>query len=110
MMAVGAGRIVMISSVFATTGYSGLWVYRATKAALLGCTRSLAREVGPLDITANVVAPGFVDTEMMRELGAVHRTQVARRSALKCTPEVEDVVGAVGYLLSPPDATSPGRC
>jgi len=101
MMAAGAGRIVMISSVVATTGYSGLSVYSATKAALLGFTRSLAREVGPLDITANVVAPGFVDTEMTQELGAAHRAQIARRSALKRMPEVEDVAGAVDYLLSP---------
>lgn len=101
MMAAGAGRIVMISSVVATTGYSGLSVYSATKAALLGFTRSLAREVGPLDITANVVAPGFVDTEMTQELGAAHRVQIARRSALKRMPEVEDVAGAVDYLLSP---------
>ncbi len=101
MMAAGAGRIVMISSVVATTGYSGLSVYSATKAALLGFTRSLAREVGPLDITANVVAPGFVDTEMTQELDAAHRAQIARRSALKRMPEVEDIAGAVDYLLSP---------
>ncbi len=101
MMAAGAGRIVMISSVVATTGYSGLSVYGATKAALLGFTRSLAREVGALDITANVVAPGFIDTEMTQDLSDAHRAQIARRSALKRMPEVEDVAGAVDYLLGP---------
>lgn len=101
MMAAGTGRIVMISSVVATTGYSGLSVYSATKAALLGFTRSLAREVGALDITANVVAPGFIDTKMTRDLGDAHRAQIARRSALKRMPEVEDVAGAVDYLFGP---------
>ncbi len=100
MMAVGAGRVVMISSVVATTGYSGLSVYSATKASLLGFSRSLAREVGALGITVNVVAPGFVDTEMTRELDDSHRAQIARRSALRRMPEVADVAGAVDYLFS----------
>ncbi|HEY0204589.1 MAG TPA: SDR family NAD(P)-dependent oxidoreductase [Acetobacteraceae bacterium] len=98
--AAGAGRIVMISSVVGSTGYNGLSVYSATKASLLGFARSLAREVGALDITVNVVAPGFVNTEMTRELDAGHRAQIARRSALKRMPEVEDVAAAVDYLLS----------
>ena len=62
------GRIVNISSVVATTGYTGLSVYSATKAALIGFTRSLARELGPLGITVNAVAPGFVDTEMTHDM------------------------------------------
>lgn len=97
--AAGGGRVVMISSVVASTGYSGLSVYSATKASLHGFTRALAREVGPLGITANVVAPGFVDTEMTRELGNAHRSQIARRSALKRMPEIADVAGAVDYLF-----------
>ncbi len=100
MMAASAGRIVMISSVVATTGYSGLSVYSATKASLHGFTRALAREVGALGITANVVAPGFVDTAMTQELGDAHRAQIARRSALKRMPEIADVAGAVDYLFS----------
>ena len=99
-MAAGAGRIVMVTSVVGSTGYSGLSVYGATKASLLGFARSLAREVGTLDITVNVVAPGFVDTDMTRGLDAGHRAQIARRSALKRMPEVEDVAAAVDYLLS----------
>ncbi len=101
MMAAGAGRIVMVSSVVASTGYAGLSVYGATKAALPGFARSLAREVGALGITVNVVAPGFIDTEMTRDLTAGHREQIARRSALKRMPEVEDVAAAVDYLFSP---------
>ena len=101
MMSAGAGRIVMISSIVASTGYSGLSVYSASKASLLGFGRSLAREVGALDITVNVVAPGFVDTDMTQELGPQHRAQIARRSALKRMPDVEDIANAVGYLFSP---------
>jgi len=100
MMAASAGRIVMISSVVGSTGFSGLSVYSATKASLLGFARSLAREVGALDITVNVVAPGFVDTEMTQDLTPGHRAQIARRSALKRMPEVEDIAAAVDYLFS----------
>ncbi len=101
MMAAGAGRVVMISSIVAATGYSGLSVYSASKAALLGFARSLAREVGQLDITVNVVAPGFINTEMTQDLGVAQRTQIARRSALKRLPEIADVAAAVDYLFSP---------
>src|SRR6201992_1543269 len=64
MMADGEGRIVSISSIIASTGYNGLSVYGATKAAATGFTRSLAREVGKLGITVNAIAPGFIDTEL----------------------------------------------
>src|SRR6202007_1091199 len=64
MMADGAGRIINMSSIIATTGYNGLSVYGATKAPASGFTRSLAREVGKLGITVNAIAPGFVDTEL----------------------------------------------
>lgn len=100
MMAAGGGRIVNISSVIGSTGYSGLSVYGATKASLLGFTRSLARELGRLDITVNAVAPGFMDTEMTATLGDGQRDQVARRSALKRLVTPEDVAASVDYLLS----------
>ncbi len=64
MMADGAGRIVNVASIIGFTGYSGLSAYAATKASMLGFTRSLAREVGRLGITVNAVAPGFLATEM----------------------------------------------
>src|SRR5216684_4759659 len=64
MMVDGGGRIVNMSSIVSVTGFSGLSVYGATKASLIGFTRSLAREVGPLGSTVNAIAPGFVDTEM----------------------------------------------
>lgn len=100
MMAQRAGRIVNISSIVASTGYSGLSAYAATKAALLGFTRSLAREVGQLGITVNAVAPGFVATEMTHDLDASHRETIARRSALKRMADAADVANAVEYLMS----------
>jgi 3-oxoacyl-[acyl-carrier protein] reductase len=100
MMSVRAGRIVNISSIVAATGYQALSVYSATKASLIGFTRSLARELGPLGITVNAVAPGFVDTEMTRDLDAKQREQIMRRSALRRLPEPADVAAAVEFLLS----------
>jgi len=100
MMSERAGRIVNISSIVAATGYQGLSVYSATKASLIGFTRSLAREVGPLGITVNAVAPGFVSTEMTRELGDKQREQIIRRSALRRLPEPGDIAAAVEFLLS----------
>ncbi len=99
MMTGAGGRIVNVASVVATTGYSGLSVYSATKAAMLGFTRSLARELGPLGITVNAVAPGFVDTEMTHDLKPEQRAQIARRSALRRMPEVADVAAAVDFLF-----------
>ncbi len=96
-----AGRIVNIASIVGgSTGYSGLSAYAATKASLIGFTRSLAREVGQLGITVNAVAPGFVDTQMTRDLGAEQRGQIVRRSALRRLPGVDDIAGSVEFLLS----------
>jgi 3-oxoacyl-[acyl-carrier protein] reductase len=100
MMSKPPGRIVNISSIVASTGYQGLSVYSATKAALIGFTRSLAREVGPLGITVNAVAPGFADTEMTSELGEGERDKIMRRSALRRLVTSDDVAGAVEFLMS----------
>jgi 3-oxoacyl-[acyl-carrier protein] reductase len=99
MMADGGGRIVNVSSIIGFTGYSGLSVYGATKASMLGFTRSLAREVGRLGVNVNAVAPGFMDTEMTQGLEGEQRAKVARRSALRRLPEVDDVAHAVEFLL-----------
>jgi 3-oxoacyl-[acyl-carrier protein] reductase len=101
MMADGGGRIVNLASIIAATGYSGLSVYAATKASLVGFTKSLAREVGHLGITVNAVAPGFIDTEMTEGLGAEGRERIVRRSALRRLAGAEDVAHAVEYLLGP---------
>lgn len=99
MMSDGGGRIVNISSIMGFTGYSGLAVYGATKASLIGFTRSLAREVGRMGVNVNAVAPGFVDTELTHGLTEERRQQITRRSALKRFTEVDDVANAVEYLL-----------
>jgi 3-oxoacyl-[acyl-carrier protein] reductase len=99
MMADGEGRIVNISSIIASTGYSGLSVYGATKAAAAGFTRSLAREVGKLGITVNAIAPGFVDTELTQSMSDEQKKRIAGRSALRRLPEVDDVARMVEYLL-----------
>ncbi len=100
MMAARTGRIVNIASIVASTGYSGMSVYSATKASLIGFTRSLAREVGPVGITVNAIAPGFIATGMTEELNEAQREKIARRSALQRMAEPEDVAQSVAFLLS----------
>jgi 3-oxoacyl-[acyl-carrier protein] reductase len=100
MMGASGGRIVNISSIVSTTGFSGLSVYGATKAALVGFTRSLARELGPLNINVNAVAPGFIDSDMTGEMSRGQREQILRRSPFRRFAEIRDVAGAVEFLLS----------
>ena len=100
MMVARTGRVVNISSVVASTGYSGLSAYSASKSAILGFTRSMAREVGSLGITVNAVAPGFVDTGMTEALSEKQRKQIERRSALQRLVTVRDVAAAVAFLMS----------
>jgi 3-oxoacyl-[acyl-carrier protein] reductase len=99
MMSRRDGRIVNIASIVASTGYSGLSVYSATKASLIGFTRSLAREVGQLGITVNAIAPGFIATEMTHELNEAQREQIARRSSMKRMADPIDVARSVEFLL-----------
>ena len=93
------GRIVNISSIVANTGFSGLSVYSATKASLIGFTKSLAREVGSLGITVNAVAPGFVDTAMTDGMDEAARKRVLRRSPLRRLAGIDDVASAVEFLM-----------
>jgi 3-oxoacyl-[acyl-carrier protein] reductase len=99
MMADGAGRIINMSSIVASTGYNGLSVYGASKAAATGFTRSLAREVGKLGITVNAIAPGFIDTELTKGLSEDQRNRIAGRSALRRLAQVDDVARMVEHLL-----------
>jgi 3-oxoacyl-[acyl-carrier protein] reductase len=99
MLSDGSGRIVNVASIVGFTGYSGLSVYAATKASMLGFTRSLAREVGRLGINVNAVAPGFLDTDMTHGLAGEQRLRIVRRSALRRLAGVEDVANAVEFLL-----------
>jgi 3-oxoacyl-[acyl-carrier protein] reductase len=100
MMAQKRGRIVNIASIVAATGFNALSVYAATKASLVGFTRSLAREVGKLGVTVNAIAPGFIDTEMTTSLGDEERGRVVARSALKRLAEPADVAAAAAFLMS----------
>ncbi len=99
MMADGVGRIVNIGSIIGTTGYNGLSVYGATKAAAEGFTRSLAREVGRVGITVNAVAPGFIATDLTKNLGETSTAKIAGRSALRRLAEPDDVARTVEFLL-----------
>ena len=99
MMAGSGGRIINMASIIGSTGYSGLSVYGATKAALIGFTKSLAREVGRVGVTVNAIAPGFIDTEMTAGLGDEGRQRVIGRSALRRLAEVDDVAATVDFLM-----------
>ena len=99
MMAEGRGRVVNLSSIIASTGYNALSVYGATKAAMVGFTKSLSREVGRLGVTVNAIAPGFIDTEMTRGLDEAQRRRIADRSALRRLAEAEDVANMAAFLI-----------
>jgi 3-oxoacyl-[acyl-carrier protein] reductase len=101
MLRRGSGRIINISSVVGLRGYRGLAVYGATKAALDGFTRALARELGTRAITVNSVAPGYLRTEMTHGLTPENLEQIARRTPAGRLGEVSDVVAAVRFLVSP---------
>ena len=100
MMADGGGRIVNLASIIASTGYSGLSVYGATKSSVVGFSRSLAREVGRMGVNVNSVAPGFVDTDLTHGLKEEQRQKIERRSALRRLADIDDVANAVEFLLS----------
>jgi 3-oxoacyl-[acyl-carrier protein] reductase len=95
------GRIVNISSIIASTGYSGLAAYGASKAAAEGLTRSLARELGKANITVNAVAPGFMATEMTSGLQGDKLDSIVRRSPLRRLATPQDAAGAVAWLMGP---------
>jgi 3-oxoacyl-[acyl-carrier protein] reductase len=93
------GRIVNMASIIASTGYNALSVYGATKASLVGFTKSLSREVGRLGINVNAVAPGFIDTEMTHDLDGAERERVVSRAALKRLAEPDDIAATVAFLM-----------
>jgi 3-oxoacyl-[acyl-carrier protein] reductase len=101
MMKQRAGRVVLIGSVVATTGNPGQANYCAAKAGLHGLARSAALELGSRGITVNVVAPGFISTDMTDALTDEQRAAMADKIALKRAGTPEDVAGAVGFLLGP---------
>jgi 3-oxoacyl-[acyl-carrier protein] reductase len=94
------GRIVNVSSIVAESGSSGTSVYAATKAAMNGFTRSLARELGRCNITVNAIAPGYMQTDMSSGINDTQLHKIAMRSSLKRLTSVDEVAAAACYLLS----------
>lgn len=101
MLLARAGRVINIASILGLTGFNGLSVYGASKAALIGFTRSLAREVGRAGITVNAVAPGYLATDMSAGLDEAQRAAILRRTPLGRLVTVEEVAGAVAFLCGP---------
>jgi 3-oxoacyl-[acyl-carrier protein] reductase len=100
MLRQGSGRIINVSSIVGLSGYRGLSVYGATKAALDGFTRALARELGSRGITVNSVAPGYLRTEMSHRLDEDQLQQIVRRTPSGRLGESEDVAAAIRFLTS----------
>ena len=101
MMKARSGRLIFISSVVGLMGSAGQVNYAASKAGLVGAARSLARELGPRGITANVVAPGFVDTDMTAELSDERREQIVASVPLGRYASPDEVADVVVFLASP---------
>jgi 3-oxoacyl-[acyl-carrier protein] reductase len=95
------GAIINISSINGIRGHVGLSVYGATKAALDGFTRGLAKELGPRGIRVNSVAPGYLETEMTQNFTEAQRNRIIRRTPIGRLGQVDDVVAVIEFLLSP---------
>jgi 3-oxoacyl-[acyl-carrier protein] reductase len=100
MMKARRGRIITISSIIGATGNPGQANYAATKAGVIGFTKSLAREVGSRGITVNAVAPGFIDTDMTRALPEEQRKHLLEQIPMARLGDVSDIARAVAFLAS----------
>ena len=101
MLRARRGRLIFVSSVVGLTGSAGQANYAASKAGLVGLARSLARELGSRSITANVVAPGFVDTDMTAVLTPERRDEIVAQVPLGRYASTQEVAGVVRFLASP---------
>ncbi len=101
MMRLRRGRIIFISSVVGMLGSGGQANYAASKAGLIGMARSLARELGSRNITVNVVAPGFADTDMTAELSDERKKAIVASVPLGRTATADEVAGVVQFLAGP---------
>ena len=101
--------VVMVSSVVASRGSPGLAVYAATKAGLEGFAKSLARELGPRGIRVNIIAPGFLETDLSASLSEANRNRIARRTPLGRLGLPADIVGAIDFLTGPRAAFITGQ-
>lgn len=109
MMKARKGRIINIASVVGSTGNPGQTNYSAAKAGMLGFTKSLAREIGSRNITVNAVAPGFIDTDMTRELSDEQREALVAQIPLGRLGQAQDIADAVAFLASPKAAYITGE-
>ncbi|QGZ62938.1 3-oxoacyl-ACP reductase FabG [Paraburkholderia acidisoli] len=101
MMKARTGRIINITSVVGSSGNPGQANYAAAKAGVAGMTRALAREIGSRGITVNCVAPGFIDTDMTKDLPAEQQTALKQQIPLGRLGSPEDIAHAVAFLASP---------
>ncbi len=101
MMKARRGRIVSISSVVGSMGNPGQCNYAASKAGMIGFTKSLAQEIGSRNITVNCVAPGFIDTDMTQALGEEQRAKLVEHVPLKRLGLPVDIASAVAFLAGP---------
>ena len=101
MLKLKRGRLIYISSVVALMGSPGQANYAASKAGLIGFARSVARELGSRSITANVIAPGFIDTDMTAELGDARKAEILGSVPLKRYGTADEIAGAALFLASP---------
>jgi 3-oxoacyl-[acyl-carrier protein] reductase len=109
MMKARKGRIISIASIVGLIGNAGQANYAAAKAGMIGFTKSLAREVGSRNITANVVAPGFIDTDMTRALSEDQRSGLSAQIPLGRLGQPSDIAAAVAFLASPQAAYITGE-
>jgi 3-oxoacyl-[acyl-carrier protein] reductase len=96
-----SGRIINISSIIGLTGNGGQCNYGASKAGLIGFTKSVAKEMGSRGVTANAIAPGFIDTDMTAELNEETRKQLLEKIPLNCLGQPDDIAEAALYLAGP---------
>ena len=109
MMKKRNGRIINIASVVGLTGNPGQTNYSATKAGMLGFSKSLAREIGSRNVTVNCVAPGFIDTDMTRDLPDEQREALINQIPLNRLGDPADIAAAVTFLASPAAAYITGE-
>lgn len=101
MLGQEGGSIVSISSIVGRRGHDGVSVYGATKAAIDGFTRGLARELGSRNIRVNAVAPGYFESDMVAQMPDAQKQRIARRTPLGRLGNVNDIAAVVGFLLGP---------